>query len=152
MTHRSTPLANVRHERFAEQVAQGKTHREAFIGAGFVSRSRRGRDVAAWRLCKNDAVRRRIDELRHQTLERAALTTDGLIAECTAIQARAFAERDFHAALGALIAKARLAGLWRERREQVNVNYQFNDLLPSETEWQRERCADEAPATTGFGD
>jgi len=51
----------------------------------------------------------------------AQVTLEGLIADTEAARAKAMAERGgASAAVSALIVKARLAGMWREKVKQIN--------------------------------
>jgi hypothetical protein len=42
-------LVNARHERFAQEVAKGKSHGQAYEDCGYSCRSRNSRDAAAFR-------------------------------------------------------------------------------------------------------
>jgi hypothetical protein len=62
-----------------------------------------------------------------------------LIGEAAGIQQSAIEAQAYSAAVAALTAKAKLAGLWIERGEHsnTNVNYAVSDEPPSESEWVR---------------
>lgn len=47
------------------------------------------------------------------------------------------------AAVAALTAKAKIAGLWVEKTESenTNLNYAITDQLPTEQQWEAERVA-----------
>lgn len=62
-------LRNARHERFAQEIAQGKTADEAYAIAGY-SKNRRN----ASRLKANEDIRKRIEEILSQAAEYAAVT------------------------------------------------------------------------------
>lgn len=55
-------LRNIRHERFAQGIAQGKTVTDAYVQAGYAARGRSA-EVAGSRLLRNVEVSRRLDEL-----------------------------------------------------------------------------------------
>lgn len=67
-------LDNAKHERFAQEVAKGKTQEEAYKEAGYI-----GDRTAASRLSTNVNVQARIAEL----LERAAVRTEITVAGIT---------------------------------------------------------------------
>ena len=135
-------LVNARHERFSQLVATGKSHGQAYEDCGYSCRSRNSRDAAAFRLFRNCKITRRIAELQKHAVENTDITIVGLIREAADIQLAAQRAGNLSAAIAALTAKAKLAGFWIERREQenTNLNYSISDQLPSEDEWQRERC------------
>lgn len=54
-------LPNARHERFAQELASGKSATQAYISAGY---SKTGADGAASRLLGNVSVRNRVDEIK----------------------------------------------------------------------------------------
>lgn len=55
------PLSNARHERFAQELAKGKTQEQAYIDAGYAAEGARGN---AARLIANDSVAARVAELQ----------------------------------------------------------------------------------------
>lgn len=57
-------LRNIRHERFAQGIAQGKSVTDAYVQAGYAARGRSA-EVAGSRLLRNVEVSRRLDELAH---------------------------------------------------------------------------------------
>jgi len=65
------------------------------------------------------------------------VTLEGLIKEAGEIQAKAVENNQLAAAISALIAKAKLAGFWVDRSENMNtnVNYAISDEPISEAEW-----------------
>ena len=134
-------LANARHERFAQEVAKGKSRGQSYENCGYSCRSRNSRDAAAFRLFRSDKIRRRIAELQQHAIEDTAVTIVGLIREAAAIQVAAQRAGNHSAAVAALIAKAKIAGLWVEKAEleNTNLNYVICDELPSEQQWIEER-------------
>jgi hypothetical protein len=82
--------------------------------------------------------------------ELAAVTIETLIAEAEAARSKAMAEKGgANAAVAAITAKAKLAGLWREKVAQTDPSgekpprYILSDHVMSEAEWIRERCGGE---------
>ena len=81
-----TTLQNPRHERFAQELATGKSADAAYVLAGY----RTNRSNAA-RLSANQHIRNRVAEIQSLGAERAAITVETLIAE--AEEARSKAKR-----------------------------------------------------------
>jgi len=55
-------LPNIRHERFAQLIAQGKSATDAYIAAGYKARGKSAGNAAS-RLLENDGVKRRLEEI-----------------------------------------------------------------------------------------
>jgi hypothetical protein len=140
----SGPLANPRHEQFCLLFVRGLGQGEAYEQAGYKSTGRRSLEVCASRLMRHAAVRRRINELQSYAADSECLTVAGLIREAALIQREAQRAGNQSAAVAALTAKAKIAGLWVERQENenTNLNYAISDQLPTEEQWQRERVVD----------
>ena len=105
-------LKNAKHERFAQELAKGKTADEAYQLAGYAEN--RGN---ATRLKANESVAARVLELAERGAELTVVTVESLITEAHDIQTKALAAGQYAAATGALTAKAKLAGKWVERAE-----------------------------------
>jgi phage terminase small subunit len=69
-------LDNVRHEKFAQGVANGLTVSEAYRQAGF---SHKGAGPSGDRLLKNAKIHNRVQELRQQNAQKASVTQQGYI-------------------------------------------------------------------------
>jgi hypothetical protein len=125
-------LSNARHERFAQEIASGKTCLQAYESAGY-----KPDDGNASKLAARREIQVRIQEITGNGAARAEVTLAGLIAEAAGIQAAATRADQHSAAVAALTAKAKLAGLWIERGEHnnTNVNYAVSDEPPAESEW-----------------
>jgi hypothetical protein len=133
------PLRNTKHERFAQELAEGKSMSEAYEAAGYKpNRSHASRLVA------NGNIRGRVAVLQDAAAAETQVTIESLINEAADIQRRATKAGQHSAAIAALIAKAKLAGRWVERAEQknTNVNYIVSDQPMTEEEWA-ERCVTE---------
>src|ERR1700722_8881943 len=126
------PLRNTRHERFAQELATGKSADEAYRSAGY-----KPDRAHASRLAANGNIRGRVTELQHVAAAEVEITLESLIKEAAAIQELATKAGQYSAAISALIAKAKLAGLWIERGEQkyTNVNFTVSDEPMSDEEW-----------------
>jgi hypothetical protein len=121
-------LPNPKHEAFAQGLARGSSAAAAYVTAGY----KENRHNAAT-LARKQHILTRVGELQeeqlaiHQqaTAEAAAnaqVTIESLIAEAEAARAKAMDEKGgAAAAVSALIAKAKLAGMWREKVEQHNT-------------------------------
>ena len=133
------PLRNTKHERFAQELAEGKSMSEAYEAAGYKpNRSHASRLVA------KGNIKGRVAELQHAAAAETLITVESLIKEAADIQERATKAGQYSAAIAALIAKAKLVGRWVERSEQKNsnVNYVMSDKPMTEEEWA-ERCVTE---------
>ena len=143
--HLMPTLQNPRHERFAQELATGKTADAAYVLAGY----RENRSNAA-RLYTNQNVQKRLAEIQSLGAERAAITVETLIAEAEAARSKAMSEKGgANAAVAAITAKAKLAGLWREKVAQTDPSgenaprYIISERPMTEEEWIRERCGEE---------
>ena len=107
-------LANSRHERFAQELAKGKSADEAYQLAGY--EANRGN---ATRLKTNESVQARVEELQERSAQKVEVTVESLIAELE--EARAQAKQLGQAApqVSATFAKARILGMVVEKREDV---------------------------------
>jgi phage terminase small subunit len=137
-------LQNPRHERFAEELATGKSADAAYVLAGY----RENRSNAA-RLSANRHILKRVAEIQSLGAELAAISIETLIAEAEAARSKAMGEKGgANAAVAAITAKAKLAGLWREKVAQTDPSgenaprYIISDRPMTEEEWIRERCGE----------
>jgi phage terminase small subunit len=133
-------LRNPRHEKFAQELAAGKTADAAYVLAGY----RENRSNAA-RLNANQDIQKRVAEIQSVGAERAAITVESLIAESA--RKKAMADKGgAAAAVAAITAKAKLAGLWRDKVAVTDPSgekaprYIISDRPMTEEEWARERC------------
>jgi phage terminase small subunit len=119
-------LKNPRHEAFAQALARGKNATEAHAEAGY-----KANRSTACQLKRNPSISKRVAELQEEQLAihqqstaaavvNAQVTLEGLIADAEAARAKAMAEKGgASAAVSAVIAKAKLSGMWREKPEQT---------------------------------
>jgi phage terminase small subunit len=112
-----TALANPKHERFAQELAKGKTADEAYVIAGY--KENRGNAAT---LKANQSILDRVQELQTVASMRVEVTVASLIKEAGEIQALAVQEKQLSAASAALTIKAKLAGLWVDKSENTNRN------------------------------
>jgi phage terminase small subunit len=107
-------LANSRYERFAQELAAGNTADGAYEAAGY--RKHRGN---AARLSANESIKDRVREIQAMGAERAAVTLQSLIDEAEQARIKAMeSPNGAAAAVSAITAKAKLAGLWHEKIDQ----------------------------------
>jgi hypothetical protein len=144
-------------ERFAQLMAagaerKGEAFREAYTGSpkGKAGMSDQHFSEQASRALARDDVNERIEEIRlgaegaarelprlqAEVAQKISLTIERAIFEADRIQRAAFAEKQYAAATAALIAKAKLAGIWVERSESVNAHYAISDKPLSDEEWK----------------
>src|SRR5262249_6012720 len=121
-------LKNPRHEAFAQALARGMSASAAYVEAGYKANRH---NAAA--LAREKHIRTRVTGLQeeqlaiHQQATAAAaankqVTIESLIAEAEAARAKAMSEKGGSAAaVSALTAKARLAGVWGEKLDQHNT-------------------------------
>jgi phage terminase small subunit len=135
-------LRNPRHEKFAQELAAGKTADAAYIAAGY--KENRGN---AARLSADKAIRGRMAELQSAGAERAVITVESLIREAEDARVKAMAEKSgASAAVQAITAKAKLSGFWVDKRAltdprgQVPARYLISERPMTEEEWIRERA------------
>jgi hypothetical protein len=82
---------------------------------------------------RNGRVAVRVAALQEEAASRTAITIESLIREADEIQRAAVAAGNHSAAIAAVVAKAKLSGLWIDRRENKNAfNYVISDELPTE--------------------
>jgi phage terminase small subunit len=110
-------LKNPRHERFANLIVDGNSACSAHKEAGFsgdrrdASRMRQRPDVTT-RIKELTAAREaKLSKATERAVERHAVTIEGLLEEAADIQSRATEAGNYAAAISALTAKAKLAGL-----------------------------------------
>jgi phage terminase small subunit len=137
-----TTLSNPRHERFAQELAAGKTADAAYVLAGY----QENRSNAA-RLNANRDIQKRIAEIQSVGAERAAVTVETLIAEAEEARSKAMGDKGgAAAAVAAITVKAKLAGLWRDKVAVTDPSgeraprYLISDHPMTVEEWERERC------------
>lgn len=132
-------LTNPKHERFAQELAKGKTATESYETAGYAPNQ-----PNAARLISNDMVRARISEI----MERAAKRAEISIASVTESLLR-IAEKAEHLgeAAGLGVAKAawmdaaKVNGLVIDRSENQNVNTDYvvaTDPIGNVEDWEAE--------------
>jgi phage terminase small subunit len=104
------PLKNARHERFAQELAKGCTHGEAYAAAGY-----KRDDKNAARLTKNDGVAARVAQLKSKAAEKVVVTVADIAQQLD--EDREFARQlnQASAAVSASMGKAKVLGLLEDR-------------------------------------
>jgi hypothetical protein len=130
MTSQSkSALVSFRQERFAQELAIGRSQGEAYALSGYRLSTVGARDANASRLLRNDKVAARVAELRAEAAASTAITVESLIREAADIQRAATADGNHSAAIAAVVTKAKLAGLWIERKENKNTNFNYAKVV-----------------------
>lgn len=111
------PLANARHEKFAIEIATGKSATEAYALAGY----RPSRKNAS-RLRANEDVAARVAELQAITARSAEITIESICAELDQANQIAMQNGQAAAMVSASTLRAKLAGLLTQKIEVTNVN------------------------------
>jgi phage terminase small subunit len=125
-------LANVRHERFCQELAKGKTNAEAYELAGYQSVGATA-SAAATRLLKDVKIQGRLADIQKRGAERAEITVASVTEHLSriALKAEALGEAPgLNVAKGAWETAAKLHGLMIERKE---VRTGSLDELPADT-------------------
>lgn len=110
-------LSNPRHERFAQELAKGRTQAQAYAEAGY-----KPSEPNASRLTRNDKVLARITELHERAAIRSEVTIASLTAELEEVRDLAIRDGQYAPAVAAIKEKAVLAGIRVEKSERKNVN------------------------------
>jgi hypothetical protein len=129
-------LQNDRHERFvqaiiAKQLSATAAYREIYGE----EKSEKVATSSASRLLNYASVSQRMAELREKSARRFEITLESMIGEFEEAAQLARQSDQCSAVIAALTAKAKLAGLWVERAENLNGNYAISDAPLSEEEW-----------------
>jgi phage terminase small subunit len=99
------PLKNARHERFAQELAKGKSQSEAYKLAGY-SATGNSAEVAAARLIRNVQVSARVGQLKERIAEKladkVAIDASWVLKKAAELHATALKEKQFSVAKGAL--------------------------------------------------
>lgn len=119
-------LKNPKHERFAQELAKGKTADQAYVLAGYSEH----RSNAA-RMSANEHIQTRVAELQERSAIRAEVTAASLISEAEEIRLAAMKAGQFAPAVAAIREKGVLAGVRVEKRqtEHRSVNDMSDDEL-----------------------
>ncbi|MCA3080413.1 MAG: terminase small subunit [Rhodocyclaceae bacterium] len=112
-------LSNPRHERFAQELAKGKTQEQAYIDAGYSEVGARANASAC--IIANHNIMKRVAELQERGAIRVELTLADIIAEIEQARVMALAAETVQAsaAVSASKAKAELLGLGAAKKIDI---------------------------------
>jgi hypothetical protein len=135
-------LRNPKHEIVAQELAAGKTAVQASVAAGFPSAAPNAR-----RRAQRKEIKARVIEIREKAaakgVEGVVVTIEKLLHESEQARCKAMREsKGASAAVSAIICKAKLAGLWRERSELSGPAGE-----PIEVTWREPIYSHSAPAS-----
>ena len=119
-------LQNPRHEKFAQELAAGKSAAEAYERAGYVKNS--GNCI---RLKGNERVSARVEELQHGCAARAEVSVASLLGELEEARKLALKRGQASAVVAATMGKAKILGLIIDRREVGDAG-KFDDMTDEE--------------------
>lgn len=108
-------LSNPRHERFAQELAKGKSASDAYVAAGYAQCR-----ASASRLLTNANITSRVAELQERGAKRAEITLESLTAELNEALELAKQLGQPSAMVAAIREKAVLTGHRVEKRETIN--------------------------------
>ena len=138
-------LTNPRHEKFAQELAVGKSATEAMREAGYTDPRN------STRLTKNDEIRGRIQELQNRGAAIAEVSVASLLRELEGARELAIAQKQASAAVAAIMGKAKITGLITDKAEvNSKVELSSNDL--ELTRWiaaKLELADDQHPSPSG---
>ena len=136
------PLANPRHERFAAELAQGRSATDAYKAAGYAVEG-----AAAWasasRLLRDAKVAARVLELQNVAAERTGFNVEKIAGNLARIAEKAETNGD---SAGLSVARAsnmdiaKLLGLVVDKSEVNATTRIVSDEPMSEDEWMAEHC------------
>jgi hypothetical protein len=110
-------LSNARWERFAQELAKGKTQDEAYKLAGYKPNAGN-----ASRLKGNDKIADRVREILGKVAKKTEVTIETIAAQLDEDRSLAHAAEQAGAAVSATLGKAKLYGLLAEKHEHSGPN------------------------------
>jgi phage terminase small subunit len=122
-------LDNARHERFAQELAKGKTQEEAYKEAGY-----KGDRTAASRLSTNVNVQARVAEIQNRAAIRTEITVANITERLLNIAAKGETKEDapmLSVARAALMDAAKLNGLVIDKSNTTLTGPDGQPIIPS---------------------
>ena len=127
-------LSNPRHERFAQEVAKGKSATEAYVLAGY-----KAHDGNASTLRGNQRLLDRVAEIQSRGAERAEVTVQTILAELEAARLKADELKQPAVMVAASMGKAKVAGLIIDKAEKGKPgDFDFGERVNAIWRQQRE--------------
>jgi hypothetical protein len=114
------PLKNARHERFAQELAKGRSQIAAYTAAGY-----KPDDGASARLSGNIRIRERLAELQARVAEKVTTTAADIARQLDEDRKFARQLKQSAAAVTATMGKAKVLGLIVEK---TRVSFDFSNL------------------------
>lgn len=111
-------LSNTRHERFAQELAKGKSQTEAYAEAGY-----KPSEPNASRLTRNDKVQARVSELQERAADKVVITVATITERLLAIATKAEGKNEapmLQVARASLMDAAKLNGLVIDKADNTN--------------------------------
>ena len=140
-------LDNPQHEKFVQEYPKnGGNGVEAYKAAACPKKVTYGSAAAcATRLLKNAKIRDRLNELQAAAAEEAKITIEGQIAKLQKLITKAEATGQLSAAVSAVVAQSKLAGIWVEQSDSRNldVKYVISDRPMTRAEWAKRFVGDD---------
>ena len=123
-------LSNPRWERFAQELAQGKSANEAYVEAGY----KENRHNAA-ALARSQHISTRLQELQERGAAKVEITQARLLEMLEEDRDLARSLKQTSAAVAASTAIGKLFGLFVEKTEKVTVLKDISDQPMTDEEW-----------------
>lgn len=117
----SEPLRNIRHERFCLALAEGLDQTSAYLKAGYKQTASATANAA--RLITKDNIKSRLAHLSALAARSSEITIASIVRELDEANAVAKANGQATALVSAATLKAKLAGLMRETKVEINNIY-----------------------------
>ena len=108
-------LSNAKHERFAQELAKGKSADEAYVIAGY-----KANHGNAGTLKAKQVIRDRVADILERAATRVEVTVQSLLDEAEQVRVAAMVSGQLSAAVSAIREKGVLAGVRVEKRETMN--------------------------------
>ncbi len=134
-------LPNQRHERFAQELAKGKSADEAYETAGY-NRSRKN----AHRLRTNEGIQARMRELQRPAAAAVGVTVQSILEELKEARDLAIEWEQASAAVSASMGRAKVAGLIVDKG-QVSVTHAYEGMTDEELFAEARRLDEMTDAT-----
>jgi hypothetical protein len=130
-------LENKKWEIFAGEIAKGTPIAEAYRNSGYKGTYER----TTRNLLRNHKIQGRIAEFQKLAANRVQITVEGQLNKFEELYRKAFASGQLSAAVNALVAQSKLAGIWKEH-QTVDITHQYviRDRPMTEEEWAKERA------------
>lgn len=139
-------LDSPQHEKFVQEyLKNGGNGRAAYKAVYPAVKKDETADSSAARLLRYAKVQERMKELQHAAARETGVTLNGLIEKLGETYTKATADKQHAAAVSAVIAQAKLAGIWVEQSEgrNLNVQYVISDRPKSSAEWAKRFCGED---------